>query len=84
MGGSTPLSAGLASTIELLSLVGNRYGENVVLLFTDGRSNVPLRRNGVNVRVLRQLRIEMELRELMLGLQTDSRTRRSCRHAKRV
>ena len=39
-----------------------------MLLFTDGRSNVPLRRNGVNVRVLRQLRIEMELRELMLGL----------------
>ena len=68
MGGSTPLSAGLASTIELLKLVGDRYGENVVLLFTDGRSNVPLRRNGVNVRVLRRLRIEMELRELMLEL----------------
>ena len=68
MGGSTPLSAGLASTIELLKLVGDRYGESVVLLFTDGRSNVPLRRNGVNVRVLRQLRIEMELRELMLEL----------------
>ena len=68
MGGSTPLSAGLASTIELLQLVGDRYGENVVLLFTDGRSNVPLRRNGVNVRVLRQLRIEMELRELRLEL----------------
>ncbi len=44
MGGSTPLSAGLASTIQLLNLVGDRYGENVVLLFTDGRSNVPLRR----------------------------------------
>ncbi|HEX3187640.1 MAG TPA: magnesium chelatase ATPase subunit I [Pyrinomonadaceae bacterium] len=69
MGGSTPLSAGLASTIELLSLVGDRYGENVVLLFTDGRSNVPLRRgNRPNVRVLRQLKIEMELRELMLEL----------------
>jgi magnesium chelatase ATPase subunit I len=68
MGGSTPLSAGLASTIELLSLVGDRYGENVVLLFTDGRSNVPLRRTGPNVRVLRQLKIEMELRELMLEL----------------
>ena len=68
MGGSTPLSAGLASTIELLKLVGDRYGENVVLLFTDGRSNVPLRRNGVNVRVLRQLKIEMELRELMMEL----------------
>lgn len=68
MGGSTPLSAGLASTIELLKLVGDRYGENVVLLFTDGRSNVPLRRSAVNVRVLRQLKIEMELRELMLEL----------------
>lgn len=66
MGGSTPLGAGLASTIELLKLVGDRYGENVVLLFTDGRSNVPLRRNGLNVRVLRQLKIESELRELML------------------
>ena len=68
MGGSTPLGAGLASTIELLKLVGDRYGENAVLLFTDGRSNVPLRGNGVNVRVLRQLKIEMELRELMLEL----------------
>ena len=64
MGGSTPLGTGLASTIELLQLVGDRYGENVVLLFTDGRSNVPLRRKGLNVRVLRQMKIETELREL--------------------
>ncbi len=64
MGGSTPLGAGLASTIEVLQLVGDRYGETVVLLFTDGRSNVPLRRKGLNVRVLRQLKIESELREL--------------------
>jgi magnesium chelatase subunit D len=68
MGGSTPLGAGLASTIELLNLVGDRYGENVVLLFTDGRSNVPLRRNGLNLRVMRQLKIELELRELRLEL----------------
>lgn len=68
MGGSTPLGAGLASTIELLQLVGDRYGENVVLLFTDGRSNVPLRRKGTNVRVLRQMKIESELRELNLEL----------------
>lgn len=68
MGGSTPLGAGLASTAELLKLVGARYGENVVLLFTDGRSNVPLRRNGLNVRVLRQLKIESELRELTLEI----------------
>jgi Mg-chelatase subunit ChlD len=64
MGGSTPLGAGLVSTIELLKLVGDKYGETVVLLFTDGRSNVPLRRNGLNVRVLRQLKIEGELHEL--------------------
>ncbi|HEX2269227.1 MAG TPA: magnesium chelatase ATPase subunit I [Pyrinomonadaceae bacterium] len=68
MGGSTPLGAGLSSTIELLKLVGDRYGENIVLLFTDGRSNVPLRRNGLNVRVLRQLKIESELRELTLEM----------------
>ena len=64
MGGSTPLGAGLVTTIELLKLVGDRFGENVVLLFTDGRSNVPLRRNVMNVRVLRQMKIESELCEL--------------------
>jgi magnesium chelatase subunit D len=67
MGGSTPLGAGLVTTIELLRLVGDRFGENVVLLFTDGRSNVPLRRNVMNVRVLRQMKIESELRELALA-----------------
>ena len=64
MGGSTPLGAGLITTLELLKLVGDRFGENVVLLFTDGRSNVPLRRNVMNVRVLRQIKIESELCEL--------------------
>jgi magnesium chelatase subunit D len=67
MGGSTPLGAGLVTTIELLQLVGDRFGENVVLLFTDGRSNVPLRRRGINVRVLRQMKIESELRELAIA-----------------
>lgn len=67
MGGSTPLGAGLVTTLELLSLVGDRFGENVVLLFTDGRSNVPLRRRGLNVRVLRKLKIESELRELAVA-----------------
>jgi len=68
MGGSTPLGAGLVTTIELLRLVGDKFGETVVLLFTDGRSNVPLRRKGGNLRVLRQLKIEAELRELKLAL----------------
>jgi magnesium chelatase subunit D len=68
MGGSTPLGAGLVTTIELINLVGDKFGETVVLLFTDGRSNVPLRRNGLNVRALRHLKIEAELRELNMAL----------------
>ena len=72
MGGSTPLALGLVTTIELLQIVGNKFGENVVLLFTDGRSNVPLRRGGLNLRAFRQVKIESELRELSVAL---SRTR---------
>ena len=68
MGGSTPLGAGLVQTIELIKLVGDKFGETVVLLFTDGRSNVPLRRNGLNVRAMRHLKIEGELRELNVAL----------------
>jgi magnesium chelatase subunit D len=74
MGGSTPLGLGLVTTIELLELVGNKFGENVVLLFTDGRSNVPLRRGGLNMRAFRQVKIESELRELTVALhRTKSR-----------
>lgn len=68
MGGSTPLGLGLVTTIELLGLVGNKFGETVVLLFTDGRSNVPLRRGGLNLRAFRQVKIESELRELTVAL----------------
>jgi len=35
-----------------------------VLLFTDGRSNVPLRRGGLNLRAFRQVKIESELRDV--------------------
>jgi magnesium chelatase subunit D len=68
MGGSTPLGLGLVTTIELLELVGNKFGETVVLLFTDGRSNVPLRRGGLNLRAFRQVKIESELKELTVAL----------------
>ena len=68
MGGSTPLGLGLVTTIELLELVGSKFGESVVLLFTDGRSNVPLRRGGLNLRAYRQVKIESELRELTVAL----------------
>lgn len=74
MGGSTPLALGLVTTIELLELVGNKFGETVVLLFTDGRSNVPLRRGGLNIRAFRQVKIESELRELTVAL-TRTRAR---------
>ena len=68
MGGSTPLGAGLITTIDLINLVGDKFGETVVLLFTDGRSNVPLRRNGLNLRAQRHLKIEGEIRELNTSL----------------
>jgi magnesium chelatase subunit D len=68
MGGSTPLGLGLVTTIELLELVRHKFGETVVLLFTDGRSNVPLRRGGLNLRAYRQVKIESELRELTVAL----------------
>lgn len=74
MGGSTPLALGLVTTIELLELVGNKFGETVVLLFTDGRSNVPLRRGGLNLRAFRHVKIESELRELTVAL-NRTRTR---------
>ena len=68
MGGSTPLALGLVTTVELLEIVGNKFGDAVVLLFTDGRSNVPLRRGGLNLRAFRQVKIESELRELSVAL----------------
>ena len=68
MGGSTPLGLGLVTTIELLEIVGNKFGDAVVLLFTDGRSNVPLRHGGLNMRAFRQVKIESELRELTVAL----------------
>jgi magnesium chelatase subunit D len=68
MGGSTPLGAGLITTIDLINLVGDKFGETVVLLFTDGRSNVPLRRNGLNLRAQRHQKIEGEMRELNTSL----------------
>lgn len=42
MGGGTPLAAGLAAALDLVRSVRNDDGECVVLIFTDGRANVPL------------------------------------------
>lgn len=69
MGGSTPLSAGLACTIELIRRYRDTHHETVVLLFTDGHANVALSERGKKQRALRQLLIEDELRRLSLALQ---------------
>jgi magnesium chelatase subunit D len=66
MGGSTPLSAGLVSAIDLVKRVKDKHGEVVLLLFTDGHSNVALRRNGTPVP--RRKAIESELAALSVVL----------------
>jgi magnesium chelatase subunit D len=71
MGGSTPLSAGLACTIDLIRQVRDTHHETAVLLFTDGHANVAL---GNKQRALRQLVIEDELKRLSVLLQ-QTRTR---------
>lgn len=67
MGGSTPLSAGLATTINLIKRDGDKFGKTAVLLFTDGRSNVVLRPK-VHPGLTRQQKIELELRDLNKSL----------------
>jgi magnesium chelatase subunit D len=64
IGGGTPLSAGLACSVQLARRVrSQRTGEIVLLLFTDGRANVPLQAKGMNDRARHRL-IEDELRRL--------------------
>jgi len=74
MGGSTPLSAGLVCTIDLIRRVRDVYRETAVLLFTDGHANVVASQNGKKLRALRQQCIEEEVKRLSLVLQ-QTRTR---------
>ena len=48
VGGGTPLSAGLACSLQLAKRNAPKSGEVFLLLFTDGRANVPLGGNGIN------------------------------------
>lgn len=70
MGGSTPLSAGLVCTLELVKRVRERHGEIGVLLFTDGHANVALRGNaqGNSERMERQKIIEGEIVQVGMEL----------------
>jgi magnesium chelatase subunit D len=70
MGGSTPLSAGLVCSLELVRRVRDRHGEIALLLFTDGHANVALRGNagGNSERIERQKMIEGEMVQLGVEL----------------
>lgn len=65
VGGGTPLSAGLACSLELAKRAQAKHGEVVLVLFTDGHANVAVRANGNPQRALRTQNIENEM--LMLG-----------------
>ena len=68
MGGSTPLSAGLATAIELIRRFRDTHRETALLLFTDGHANVALSQHGKKHRALRQEVIEDEVLRLSLSL----------------
>jgi len=68
MGGSTPLSAALACTLNLVKRIRNTHGEIVALLFTDGHPNVTLRGDVHHERASRQMLIEAEITHLGLEL----------------
>jgi len=70
MGGGTPLSAGLASSLELAKRVGPTLGEVVLLVFTDGGANVTLQAKATD-RVSRQQTISSEIGRLGLELKRN-------------
>ena len=61
VGGGTPLSAGLLCSLDLVQRAGEKEAHKSVIVFTDGRANVPLERSpsvdrtGVIADELRQL-----------------------------
>lgn len=69
VGGSTPLAAGIVSALEMAGRAARAGGQQIILLlFTDGRSNVPLRASELQDRAARRLLIEDELSQLGLAL----------------
>jgi magnesium chelatase subunit D len=68
MGGSTPLATGLVCAIYLIRQSADKFGDTTLLLFTDGRSNVPLKRKAYTIRAMRQHAIEREVHHLSLEL----------------
>ncbi|HKC64996.1 MAG TPA: VWA domain-containing protein, partial [Pyrinomonadaceae bacterium] len=70
IGGATPLAAGLASALRVAANARRQGTERIaLLLFTDGRANVPLRMNGKLEDRARRLLIEEELKALGASVQ---------------
>lgn len=69
-GGTTPLAAGLKCALEVAERAARQdVGQIVLLLFTDGRSNIPLRVSFLSERAARERLIEEELAQLGAALQ---------------
>jgi magnesium chelatase subunit D len=69
VGGSTPLAAGLACTLEIAERAARQSAERICLLvFTDGRSNVSLHARVFDEREARQRLIDEELEQLGAAL----------------
>ena len=67
VGGSTPLSAGMKCAVELVRRMRDRRSDQCVLLFTDGRANVPLR-DAEGSPALRSRLIEEELKQMAAAI----------------
>ena len=69
IGGGTPLSAGLACSLELARRAkAQELGEIALLLFTDGHANVPLRGSSNKDRAARDRQIAIEIVRLGAAL----------------
>jgi magnesium chelatase subunit D len=74
VGGGTPLSAGLARSLELCKQVGAKAGEILLLVFTDGQANVPWKTKLNLDRLERQRQIEVEIAQLGTALKKSGVT----------
>ena len=74
VGGGTPLSAGLARSLELCKQVGAKAGEILLLVFTDGQANVPLTAGADPDRATRQRQIDVEIAGLGFALKKSGVT----------
>lgn len=74
VGGGTPLSAGLACSLELSKRVGAKAGEVFLLVFTDGQANVALTPEVTYDRGARQQQIDGEIAQLGIALKKSGVT----------